>query len=45
MAATISMASQRKPIVLGKPEIFTFQAIQIDHPYIKPERTIMIGDK
>ena len=45
MAATISMAAQREPIVLGKPENFTFRAIQRDHPDIKPDRTLMIGDK
>ena len=45
MAATISMAAQRDPIVLGKPESYTFEAIQRDHPNIKAERTLMIGDK
>ena len=45
MVSTITIASQRQPKVLGKPEEFIFEAVQKDFPDIKPERTFMIGDK
>ena len=45
MVATISIASQRQPKVLGKPEEFMFEAVQKDFPDINAERTLMIGDK
>ena len=44
-AKSIAMASGREPIVVGKPEKIMFETILRDHPCIKPERTIMVGDK
>ena len=42
---SIVTASRRKPKVLGKPETFVFEAVTKKFPDIKPERTLMIGDK
>ena len=45
LVSTITVGSGRQPKVLGKPEEFMFEAVQKDFPDIKPERTLMIGDK
>ena len=45
MVMSIVTASRRQPKILGKPETFMFEAVRKDFPDIKPERTIMIGDK
>jgi len=45
MVAAVSTAAGRKPIVLGKPSKFMFEIVQKRHPSIKPERTLMIGDR
>ena len=42
---SIITASRRQPKILGKPETFMFEAVRKDFPDIKPERTLMIGDK
>ena len=42
---TLITASQRKPIIVGKPEKFMFEAVQKEYPTIEPSRTLMIGDK
>ena len=43
--AAVQTAACRKPIILGKPEKFMFEAVMAVHPNIKPERTLMIGDR
>jgi len=45
MVAAVSTAAGRKPVVLGKPSKFMFEIVQKRHPSIKPERTLMIGDR
>jgi len=45
MVAAVATAAGRKPIVLGKPSKFMFEIVQKRHPSIKPERTLMIGDR
>ena len=45
MVMSIVTASRRQPKILGKPETFMFEAVAKDFPDIKPERTLMIGDK
>jgi len=44
LVASIKVASDRNPIVLGKPVPYLFEAIAKRHA-IQPERTIMIGDR
>jgi len=41
---TLITASRRKPIIVGKPEKFMFEAVQKEYPTIQPGRTLMIGD-
>lgn len=43
--AAVQTAACRKPIILGKPEKYMFEAVMAVHPNIKPERTLMIGDR
>lgn len=38
-------ATGRKGIVIGKPEKLFFQTIVDKRPDLKPERTLMIGDR
>lgn len=45
IVAAIQYASQRDPIVMGKPSRFAFEALQQVHPEIEPNRTLMVGDK
>jgi len=45
MVAAVATAAGRKPVVLGKPSKFMFEIVQARHPSIKPERTLMIGDR
>ena len=45
MVMSIVTASRRQPKILGKPETFMFEAVTKKFPDIKPERTLMIGDK
>ena len=41
----LSTASRRNPIVVGKPEKYMFEIVKKKFPNIKPEKTLMIGDK
>ena len=41
----VHKATWKEPKILGKPETFMFEAVTKDFPDVKPERTIMIGDK
>ena len=43
--AAVQTAACRAPIILGKPEKYMFEAVTAIHPEIKPERTLMIGDR
>ena len=45
LVQTVITGSRRKPIVVGKPEKYMFEAVQKQFPNILPERTLMIGDK
>ena len=45
IVASLQYASQRDPIIIGKPSRFAFEALQQVHPEIKPNRTLMVGDK
>ena len=45
LVASVTTASRREPFVLGKPSKFIFEAVQKVHPDVKPERTLMVGDK
>ena len=43
--AAVKTAAGRDPTILGKPEKYMFEAITAIHSDIKPERTLMIGDR
>lgn len=43
--AAATTAAGRDPIILGKPSTYMFEALTITHPEVKPDRTLMIGDK
>ena len=43
--AAVQTAAGRDPIILGKPERYMFEAVMAIHTDIKPERTLMIGDR
>ena len=43
--AAVKTAAGREPTILGKPEKYMFEAITAIHSDIKPERTLMIGDR
>ncbi|XP_023330010.1 glycerol-3-phosphate phosphatase isoform X2 [Eurytemora carolleeae] len=45
MVAAVETAAGRKPIILGKPNPLMFEIVQKRHPSVKPERTLMIGDR
>jgi len=45
MVAAVATAAGRDPIVLGKPNKLMFEIVQKRHPSVKPERTLMIGDR
>ncbi|EEC04857.1 4-nitrophenylphosphatase, putative [Ixodes scapularis] len=45
MVAAVTTASQRKPIVVGKPEPFMTDCIRFRCPDLDPARTVMIGDR
>ena len=45
MVMGIVTAARRQPVILGKPETFMFEIVRKDFPEIRPERTLMIGDK
>ena len=45
LISTLITASGRQPVIMGKPEKFMFDAVQRDFPEVKPDRTLMIGDK
>ena len=45
VVAAATTAAGRNPVILGKPSPFMFEALMITHPEVKPERTLMIGDK
>jgi len=45
MVKAVSTAAGREPFVVGKPNRFMFDAVAMQHPSIKPERTLMIGDR
>ena len=45
LVIAIITASRRQPKILGKPDKYIFEAVQKDFPEIRPERTLMIGDK
>ena len=45
MVVALITAARRQPKILGKPEKFMFEAVKKDFPDIRPDRTLMIGDK
>jgi phosphoglycolate phosphatase len=45
LIAATQTASGRSPIILGKPDKFMFDAVKRVFPKIKPDRTLMIGDR
>lgn len=45
MVSAVQTSAERSPVVLGKPSRYLFEAIQHDCNDVKPERTIMIGDR
>ena len=45
VVAAATTAAGRNPVILGKPSTYMFEALMITHPEVKPNRTLMIGDK
>ena len=45
MVSAVATAAGRDPVVMGKPSPMMFEAVKKVHPDIKPERTLMIGDR
>lgn len=45
LVAAVETASGKIPVVCGKPSPFAFKAVQDLHPQVKPERTLMVGDR
>jgi len=43
--SAVATAVGRDPIVLGKPSRYMYDAVRSVNPGVKPERTIMIGDR
>jgi len=43
--ASLVAASGRSPTILGKPRAPMFDSIRLAFPDVKPNRTIMIGDR
>jgi len=43
--ASIVASSGRSPTILGKPRAPMFDSIRLAFPDVKPNRTIMIGDR
>ena len=41
----MSTATGREPVSMGKPATSYFDGVRSLHPDIKPERTLMIGDR
>ena len=45
IVSAVATAAGREPIVMGKPSKMMFEVVQQTYPEVKPERTIMIGDR
>jgi len=45
MVAAIATAADRKPQICGKPDPSVLEAIRMDHPDVKAERTVVFGDR
>ncbi len=45
IVSAVATAACRTPVVMGKPSPEMFHAVRRMHPEIRPERTLMIGDR
>lgn len=45
MVNAVATASGREPVVMGKPSPLMFAEVQAANPDVRPERTLMVGDR